>query len=197
MKSRRKTAIHQSDFYLIPNLITVSRVAAIPFIMGLLYFELNWWACLTFILVGISDGVDGYIARRFEYESKLGMLLDPIADKMIVVCTMIMLLWLGRLDVHFQDWPMALVGPSLVVVTVGREIAITGLRSIASSVGLVMPADRGGKIKTAIQFVAISLLLAAWGPFVVWGQILLALSVVAALWSGIRYVLYFVRKLPA
>jgi CDP-diacylglycerol--glycerol-3-phosphate 3-phosphatidyltransferase len=195
--SRRKTSIHQSDFYLIPNLLTVSRVVAIPAIVILLYYEWNWWATLTFVLVGVSDGVDGYIARKYQYESKLGMLLDPLADKLIVVSTMIMLLWQGRLDLTWGDWPTALVGPLLVIVTVGREIAITGLRGIASSIGLMMPADRGGKIKTVIQFIAISFLLAEWGALLWWGQILLAISVVAALWSGLRYILYFIKKLPA
>ncbi|TVQ79859.1 MAG: CDP-diacylglycerol--glycerol-3-phosphate 3-phosphatidyltransferase [Bradymonadales bacterium] len=194
---RQKDSIHQSDFYLLPNLITVSRVIAVPLIILLLYWDFNIGATITFVAVAISDGVDGYIARRYQSESRLGVLLDPLADKLIIVCTMIMLLWLGRLDVAGDERLLSLLGPVMVIVTVGREIAVTGLRGIASSVGLVVPADRGGKIKTAIQFVAISLLLLNWEQVLIWGQILLGISVLAALWSGFRYFVHFVKNLPA
>lgn len=189
-------SIRQSDFYLLPNILSVSRVVAVPLIVLLLYYHWNLAALIVFIGVGISDYIDGWIARRYHYESKLGMLLDPLADKLIILSTMIMLLWIDRLDVQYHDWKLDLLGPILVIVTVGREMAITGLRGIASSIGLVMPADRGGKIKTWIQFIAISALIYGSPSFLKAGQLLLIFSVFAALWSGIRYTLHFLKALP-
>lgn len=189
-------SIRQSDFYLLPNVLSVSRVIAVPLIVLLLYYQWNLAALIVFIGVGISDYVDGWIARRYQYESKLGMLLDPLADKLIILSTMIMLLWIDRLDLKYLDWKLDLLGPILVIVTVGREMAITGLRGIASSIGLVMPADRGGKIKTWIQFIAISALIYGSPNFLKAGQILLIFSVFAALWSGIRYTIHFLKALP-
>jgi len=189
--------IRQSDFYLIPNILSIARVIAIPIIIGLLYFQWNLLALLTFILVGVSDYVDGWIARKYHVESKLGALLDPLADKLIILSTMILLLWLGRLDVVVKGYSTDLIGPILVIVTVGREMAIMGLRAIASSAGISVPVDKGGKIKTTIQFVSISCLLVGSFPFLEIGQGLLVVSVIAALWSAIRYVLRFIKGLPA
>lgn len=189
-------SIRQSDFYLIPNVLSVSRVIAIPIIIGLLYFQWNIAALLVFIGVGLSDYIDGWIARRFHFESKLGMLLDPLADKLIILSIMIMLLWLGRLDLKLRDFSTDLAGPVLVIVTVGREMAITGLRAMASSVGVTMAADKGGKIKTWVQFMSIGCLLYGASPLLEIGQILLLFSVAAALWSGMRYFVRFVRTLP-
>lgn len=189
-------SIRQSDFYLLPNILSVSRVIAVPLIVLLLFYQWNLTALIVFIGVGISDYIDGWIARRYQYESKLGMLLDPLADKLIILSTMIMLLWIDRLDLQYHDWKLDLLGPILVIVTVGREMAITGLRGIASSIGLVMPADRGGKIKTWIQFIAISALIYGSPNFLKAGQILLIFSVFAALWSGIRYTIHFLKALP-
>jgi CDP-diacylglycerol--glycerol-3-phosphate 3-phosphatidyltransferase len=189
-------SIRQSDFYLLPNILSVSRVVAVPLIVLLLYWEWNLAALGVFIGVGISDYIDGWVARRYHYESKLGMLLDPLADKLIILSTMIMLLWINRLDVKFGSWNLDLLGPVLVVVTVGREMAITGLRAMASSIGLLIPADRGGKIKTWIQFIAISALIYGSSPLLEVGQVLLLISVFAALWSGIVYTIRFLKALP-
>ena len=190
--------IRISDFYLVPNILTVSRVLAIPLLIAFLYYSMIIWALVVFIGLGISDWMDGWVARNFQSESKLGMLLDPLADKLIILSVMIMLMWLGRLDpVYFEHEHSSLISPLLVMVTVGREMGITGLRAIASSVGITMPADRGGKIKTALQFVSIALLLygAHWALWA--GQIILTISVIAALWSGFRYVFKFIKGLPA
>jgi CDP-diacylglycerol--glycerol-3-phosphate 3-phosphatidyltransferase len=109
-----------------------------------------------------------------------------------------MLLWLGRLDLQFVEFSYSeLLAPVLVIVTAGREIGITGLRAIASSEGIVLAAERGGKIKTALQFVSISLLIFGEDLSVQIGQILLLISVGAALWSGVSYVLRFIKGLPA
>lgn len=200
--SKIKSDIRRSDFYLIPNILTLSRVFAVPLVALFSYWNWDISSAIVFAAAGISDYIDGWIARRYGYESKLGILLDPLADKLIIVSTMIMLLWLGRLSIPFQfseqiseHW-LKLVPPALVIVTVGREIAITGLRAIASSIGMVMPADRGGKIKTWIQFFAILFILINRDPWHVIGLVFLFISVFAALWSGISYTYKFVRKLP-
>mgnify|MGYP000861743337 CR=1 FL=1 len=195
--SDHKTTIRRRDFYLIPNVLTLSRVVAIPLVAGLAYFNYDLWAAIAFGLAGISDYVDGYIARKYNYESRLGMLLDPLADKLIVVSTMIVLLWLGRLNfIQTPHWSN-IVPPILVIVTVGREIAITGLRSIASTIGITIAADKGGKLKTWIQFWAIVFLLLNFSPALEIGQALLSVSVILALVSGIQYTMRFIRGLPS
>ncbi len=195
-KKIKRSIIRRSDFYLIPNILTISRVLAVPFVAVAAYLSWDITAAIIFALCGISDYIDGLVARKYNYESKLGMLLDPLADKLIILSTMVMLLWLGRLDVNFRGKEYEIVPPFLVIITVGREIAITGLRAIASTIGLIMPAEQGGKIKTWIQFFAILFLLINVSPFLEIGQVFLIFSVIAAVWSGVQYTLKFVRKLP-
>lgn len=189
--------IRRSDFYLLPNVLTLSRVIAIPLVAVLVYYHENAWSAFVFALAGVSDYIDGWIARTYRYESKLGMLLDPLADKLIIVSTMIVLLWMGRLHFVVEGVNTEVIPPILVIVTVGREIAITGLRGIASTVGVVMAAEKGGKIKTWIQFFAILFLLLNIDGLLQIGQIMMAASVVLALWSGISYTVKFVRGLPS
>lgn len=197
-----RMTIRRSDFYLIPNILTLSRVLAVPVVALCIFWSYDTWAAVFFALAGLSDYVDGWIARRYGYESKLGILLDPLADKLIVVSTMIMLLAEDRLAVSSSWFNSSestlqnLIPPALVIGTVGREIAITGLRAIASSIGIVIPADQGGKIKTWIQFFAIFFLLYNQAPFRDVGFVLLVLSVIVALWSGIAYIFRFIKKLP-
>lgn len=194
---RRKLSIRFSDFYLAPNILTISRVLGIPIMIAFLYWNWNFMALGVFLAIGLTDWFDGFIARRYRSESKLGVLLDPLADKLIIISTMIMLMWLGRLDLHFLNWAhSALLSPILVIVTTGREIGITGLRAIASAEGLVLGAERGGKIKTVLQFISISLLILGLPQVIMVGQILLLISVAAALWSGVGYVLKFIKGLP-
>lgn len=201
MKAKKKRLkfplIRRSDFYLLPNVLTLSRVIAIPLVGLLVYYNQNIWAAVAFAMAGISDYIDGWVARTYQYESKLGMLLDPLADKLIIVSTMIVLLWMGRLHFSIEGVNTEIIPPLVVIVTVGREIAITGLRGIASTVGLVMAAEKGGKIKTWIQFFAILFLLLNREGWLEIGQILLAFSVFLALWSGISYTVKFIRGLPS
>ncbi|MBN8554488.1 MAG: CDP-diacylglycerol--glycerol-3-phosphate 3-phosphatidyltransferase [Deltaproteobacteria bacterium] len=189
--------IRRSDFYLLPNILTLSRVVAIPLVATSVYYGWNILAAIFFSLAGLSDYIDGWVARKYNYESKLGVLLDPLADKLIIVSTMIVLLWMHRLEFHFFGIHADILPPILVIVTVGREIAITGLRAIASTAGIVLPADRGGKLKTWIQFFAILFLLVNWPIWNEIGLVLLTVSVILALWSGIMYVIRFLRGLPS
>jgi CDP-diacylglycerol--glycerol-3-phosphate 3-phosphatidyltransferase len=179
-----------------PNLVTMGRVLFVPFV---LYFMDNYSpvrsliAALLYLVASIGDGVDGYLARSRGQVSVLGKFLDPVADKLMVSAVLVFMVALGRVPA----W--------LVVVLLARDLAITGLRSIASSEGIVIAASRGGKIKTALQLVGIIMLLMHFRypllglginvDFNRAGLVLLYLSLGASLLSGIDYVVGFFRAL--
>jgi CDP-diacylglycerol--glycerol-3-phosphate 3-phosphatidyltransferase len=134
----------------LPNLVTMGRVLFVP---GVLYYMDNYSpvrsliAAILYLVASLGDGIDGYLARSRGQVSVLGKFLDPVADKLMVTAVMVYMVALGRVPA----W--------LVVVLIARDLAITGLRSIASSEGIVIAASRGGKIKTALQLVGLTLLL--------------------------------------
>src|ERR1700722_20880018 len=120
----------------IPNLLTMARVVAIPFFVWLLDTPTpirGFWACIVFTLAAITDLLDGYLARKLGVVSVLGKFLDPLADKLIVMAALV---WL----VHIGGMP-ARAG----VLVLGREISVTGLRSVAASEGVVIAAGSEGK----------------------------------------------------
>ncbi len=129
-----------------PNMLTMLRIATIPLLAVLLTFPgraAGFWAAVLFALASITDWLDGYLARRMGIVTVFGKFLDPIADKLIVMAALIMILPFGRVPA----W--------MVLVILGREIIITGLRGIASSEGIVIQASDLGKFKTIFQIVAI------------------------------------------
>src|SRR4051812_30475041 len=129
----------------LPNLITFVRIALIPLLVFFLTDEgpkAALLAALTFHLACWSDFFDGYLARRWNISTVLGQLLDPLADKLIVAAALIMLTSMDR-QPAIPAW--------MVVVIIGREIAVTGLRAVALGQGIVVPADELGKYKTAFQ----------------------------------------------
>jgi len=139
----------------IPNLVTLSRIILIPLLIGIFY--LPWLSAETqnitatgvFIFAGITDWLDGYLARRLNQMSAFGAFLDPVADKLIVAGALVVLLQLGRVD--------ALVG----LIIIGREIAISALREWMAKMGQSASVAVAfiGKLKTVAQMVAIPLLL--------------------------------------
>jgi CDP-diacylglycerol--glycerol-3-phosphate 3-phosphatidyltransferase len=138
----------------LPNSITVSRIAAVPVLIWMLsphfphggfYGEQEIVAALFFILVSISDGVDGFLARRRGQITTMGMLLDPLADKLLITAAYITLV---QYNPH-------VVKPWIAVLVIGREFLVTGLRSIASSEGFTIQASDVGKLKTVIQIVSV------------------------------------------
>src|SRR5216110_1942491 len=139
-----------SQFTNAPNLVTMRRVLLLP---AVLYFIDNYSplrsliAALLYLVSAAGDALDGYLARSRGEVSVLGKFLDPLADKLMVTAVLVFMVALGRVPA----W--------LVVLLIARDLAITGLRSIASSQGLVIAASEGGKIKTALQLVAVTLLL--------------------------------------
>jgi CDP-diacylglycerol--glycerol-3-phosphate 3-phosphatidyltransferase len=166
----------------LPNSLTLFRVACIPVLVILLFFPhkaTSFLAALVFGLASISDLLDGFLARRQQLVTTFGKFLDPLADKLIVSAALIMLIPLGRAPA----W--------MVVVIVGRELAITGLRSMAVSEGKVISADELGKKKMVFQIVAILGLLLHYEYFGInlhaVGMFFLWLAVVVTLWSGFNY----------
>ena len=166
----------------LPNSLTLFRVACIPVLVLLLFFPnkpSSFVAAVVFGLASISDLLDGFLARRQQLVTTFGKFLDPLADKLVVSAALIMLIPLGRAPA----W--------MVVVIVGRELAITGLRSMALSEGKVISADELGKKKMVFQIVAILGLLLHYEYFGIdlhaVGMFFLWLAVVVTLWSGINY----------
>jgi CDP-diacylglycerol--glycerol-3-phosphate 3-phosphatidyltransferase len=140
----------RDEFLNLPNLITMFRIALIPVVCVYLYkagpVESFIAACLLAV-AAISDFLDGYLARKRGLVSVLGKFLDPLADKLIVMATLVMMVPMGRIEA----W--------ICIVLLAREISITGLRGIASTEGLVMAAKDSGRYKTAFQLVGIVCLM--------------------------------------
>ena len=141
----------------IPNLVTLSRIILIPLLIGIYYVPdslLSWEAKnLTstgvFIFAGITDWLDGYLARKLNQMSAFGAFLDPVADKLIVVAALVVVLYLGRVDML------------VALIIIGREIAISALREWMAKVGQAASVAVAfiGKAKTVVQMIAIPLLL--------------------------------------
>ena len=149
----RATARRRSlreDAVNIPNLLTLGRILLIPAVLVLLDQggpRDCYWAAIVYAAAAVTDFFDGYIARKQGLVSVLGKFLDPLADKLIVMATLIWLVNLGRVE----TW--------VVVLLLAREFGITGLRSIASAEGMVIAAGDSGKAKTALQMVGILCLI--------------------------------------
>jgi cardiolipin synthase len=139
---------------LAPNLLTIARIAAVPLIVACLVIEgpaARWAAFTLFVVAAVTDFVDGYLARRWSQFSALGVMLDPIADKLLVAVALVMLAADGTIS-----------GASLIaaVVILAREILISGLREYLAGIEIEVPVSRLAKWKTTIQLVALSLLMA-------------------------------------
>lgn len=146
----------------LPNALTLVRMFLVPILVVVLFTEFEGRRILgvpkelvgaaIFALASVTDWLDGYLARRRRQVTWLGQMLDPIADKLLTSAAFISLVQLG------------LAPAWMVAVIIGREFAITGLRSLAYNKGITIPASPLGKIKMASQVVAILLLILGWGP---------------------------------
>jgi CDP-diacylglycerol---glycerol-3-phosphate 3-phosphatidyltransferase len=164
----------------LPNSITMSRIACVPLLIwilspafpfagghgavGLRGGEQEIIASIVFILASITDGLDGYLARRRNQITTMGMLLDPLADKLMVTAAYIIL-------VAYTPWIMK---PWIAVLVIGREFLVSGLRSIAAAEGFTIEASEIGKLKTVIQIVSVVAAILAhrwdywnWGGYIV------------------------------
>jgi CDP-diacylglycerol--glycerol-3-phosphate 3-phosphatidyltransferase len=179
----------------LPNLLSIFRIALVPLLVYFLTYSdpaSSAWAASIFLLGSVTDYLDGYLARRNQSVSDLGKLLDPIADKVFVVAALIMLAAMDRPDA-VPAW--------LVVIIVVRETAVTLIRGIALTEGIVMEAEDTGKYKLLLQVFALSGLIlhySYWGiDFFGAGMYFLVVSTVMAVWSGVQVYLRFVRLLRA
>jgi len=182
--------VAREKFWNLPNTITVVRVGVVPILLLLPLLPLwsfsersgSLFIGWCFTIAGFSDLLDGWLARRGQQVTRIGKLLDPLADKLIVSTALIVLVAVGRIP----DWAMW-----MVVVIVGRELAVTGLRGLASSQGQVMAASGYGKIKTFAQNVAIGAMIFYYQTLVFSfhhiGLALLGLATALTLWSGYAY----------
>jgi cardiolipin synthase len=138
----------------LPNLLTLSRIAAIPVLILCVVLRTPWGdlaACVVFSLAAITDWVDGHLARRWMQHSELGRMLDPIADKLLVGASLMLLAGLGRLS------ELGLL-PAIIILL--REILVSGLREYLASLRIGLPVTRLAKWKTGFQMGALGTLLA-------------------------------------
>ncbi len=176
----------------IPNLLTFLRMGLIPVFASLLFYGNSHWALLVFVIAGISDGIDGFVARRFKQESELGTIIDPIADKLLMTVAFIVLSMPGVLEpVRFLPVPFwvtaAVIGRDVLIITVAGAINImTGFKGFRPS--------WLGKLSTFVQVVAVTLVLVAavtgysfYLPTVYFFVVLLAVV------SGIHYIFQVAR----
>ncbi len=176
-------------FHTTPNYLTILRVIMVPAVILALVQKTPGWdlgAAVFFGIASITDYFDGYLARKYKIETVYGKLLDPLADKFLVICCLIMLEHLGRMS------------PFVVMVLVCRELTITGLRALASAEGVIVGASSGGKWKTALQMIALPCLMirTQFGiPFFEIGMWLTYLSLAFSLWSAKDYIVDFFKGL--
>jgi len=186
---RRKRAVKRITWN-IPNILSLLRVFLAPLVLIFLTFKFTYavytveeldlrvtygdlLAGAVFILAALTDTADGYIARKKGMVTNLGKFIDPVADKILVMAALISLVELQRIPA----W--------IVVVILSRDLIVTGVRMVAAAEGVVIPASRGGKIKTVFQIVAISMLIfnLPFGIHVMWAAMFLTV------WSGMDYLI--------
>jgi CDP-diacylglycerol---glycerol-3-phosphate 3-phosphatidyltransferase len=161
----------------LPNVLTVLRIVAVPVIVVALLDETphgDDLAAVVFALAAVTDGLDGYIARRREQVTTFGKLMDPLADKLLIVAALVALVSLDR------------VAAWIAMVIIARELAVTGLRSLAAEKGVVIAASWMGKVKTALQVAAITALI-IWYPAPLAVDLLVYAAVVMTVVSGADY----------
>lgn len=174
----------------LPNLLSIFRILLVPPLVVVLLTKFDgkeWWGLGLFLLAALMDFLDGFLARRRKEVTRLGTLLDPAADKILMSAAFISLV---ELDPR--------VAPAwMVVVIIAREFAVTSLRSFAAAENLVIPAGFSGKIKTIVQIVAVALLIIynQLGEFRHLAPISLWIALLVTAYSGIEYFVRFGRMI--
>jgi CDP-diacylglycerol---glycerol-3-phosphate 3-phosphatidyltransferase len=161
----------------LPNVLTLLRVLAVPVIVVALLDETpngDALAAGVFALAALTDGLDGYIARRRRDVTTFGKLMDPLADKVLIIAALVSLVSLGRL----AAW--------VAMVIIARELAVTGLRTVAAEQGVVIAASWLGKVKTALQVASVFALI-IWNPAPLAVDVLVYVAVAATVISGADY----------
>lgn len=172
------TSTEERAWLNVPNLVTVLRGLLVPLIVVLVVMEnrtTRWWAFGIFTFAAVTDTIDGWVARRWDGVTRWGQIADPIADKLLVIGTLVVLASLGTVP----WWA--------VVVIVVREVGVTLLRwRIMNEAHVVMPSSRWGKAKTIAQFVAVVAFLLPTPPRVL-AAVLLYVAVALTVLSGLDY----------
>ena len=176
----------------VPNLLSLSRILSVPIFIVLMLHPSPLRALaagIVFSLASATDWLDGYLARRWGQVTKVGKLLDPIADKILIMSALVILVELRHDIVH--SW--------MAILIIGREFAVTGLRAIASSDGIIIPAETVGKYKVGAQITAVlSLLLDYYlnrdwlrelGSFALW------IAIILSVYSAFQYFRTYWKKL--
>ena len=188
-----RAAVQESNINL-PNVLTLVRILLIPVFIVLMMVpdpERSLSAAVIFVVAAMTDLLDGYVARKTGQITKLGRLMDPIADKLLVLSALILLVQLDRVT--------ALVA----ILIIAREVAVTGIRAIAATEGMIISAEVTGKYKMALQVIAIVLLILEGtvvndiGNVHLAGIVTLYLSIVLGYVSGTQYVVNFWRQVTS
>jgi len=178
----------------LPNLLTLTRILLIPVFVILFATptpDRSLMAAIVFVVAAVTDLLDGYLARKSGQVTTLGKLLDPIADKLLVLSALILLVNVDR------------VSALIAILIIAREVAVTGVRAIAASEGIIIAAETTGKYKMVLQIVAVVFLILegtvaeAWGNLHLPGIATLYFSLVLSYLSGAKYVWSFWNQLVA
>ncbi len=156
----------------LPNILSVFRILDLVIVILLLEYRLNIWATLFFMLGILSDILDGYLARKNNTVSKIGKIIDPLADKILVIGVLTAMISIEGIPY----W--------MVILIIAREFAVTGLRVIAASENVIISANQWGKLKTTSQFIAIIALTLGFRTI---GIYLLGLAIILTIVSGYSY----------
>jgi len=197
-KANRKPSVLLEQFWNLPNMLTMGRIAVIPLFVWFTYDADPFYSLLAaslFTVASVTDVIDGFLARRWNMITVVGKLMDPLADKLMVMAALVMMTRLGRVPA----W--------VVIVLLGRELIVSGLRQIAASEGMVIAAGQEGKWKTSLQLVGIVslcihyvhhmdfLIYEADVDFNLLGKVLVYLSTAFSVWSAAVYFKAFLAML--
>lgn len=198
-RARERRRMKKKHLLGLANYLTYGRIASIPLLLILMSFIspasqlpsrgdlfLNWLVVGLYIVTAVTDMVDGYIARRRESTGNFGKFLDPLADKLVTSAILIMLIPMGRISA----W--------IPIILISREIAITALRGMAISEGIVIAASEWGKRKSIVEAFALGGFLIyypTWGiNFGGVAKVLIGITLVISLGSGVHYILSFFQE---
>jgi len=179
------TGLHSSMLWTLPNALTLLRIVMVPFLVVFLLTRYAWTGLGVFLAASLTDWLDGYLARSRGQVTTIGKLLDPVADKLLLSAAFISLVELG------------LAPAWMVVVIIGRELAVTGLRAVAADCRMIIPAGPMGKYKLFAQVVAVSILILQlrFDWLAMYGTVALWVVVVLAAVSAGQYFLAFWNRL--
>jgi CDP-diacylglycerol--glycerol-3-phosphate 3-phosphatidyltransferase len=170
----------------LPTLLTLSRIVLIPFFIMVTPYN-PFLGVLIFGIASVTDFLDGYLARKTGQITKFGIILDPIADKFLVISALILLVDMARLSA----W--------IAIIIIVREFLVTGLRAVALSKDIVIPAEMGGKLKTTSQIAAILCLILDVNVLGIdlydAGIVFIWISLVLSIISGVQYTVSFWKKI--